>query len=430
LTQNGKIKPLGMTYRKFKADYLFLGDRMASPDSVLITTSEGIVQAAVPGSEAGEDVEVYEGVLSPGFVNCHCHLELSHMKGVIPEGTGLVDFLSTVIKGRGAPAAGGKRPLVGTADPRSDSSVRGLDGSSAAEKILEAIAAGEQEMLDNGIVAVGDICNTADTVVQKALGRLYYHNFIETMGFIEQGAPARFAHSLGVFNAFAEAYQLPIESNSIVPHAPYSVSAALFRLIAGFPGNHLLTIHNQESEAENEWLLSGQGDFLRLYQLLGLDVSFFKGTGKRSLESYLPYFHRNQSLILVHNVATGAEDVRAVVGPDLYFCLCPNANLYIGGQLPDVELLQRQGCRIVVGTDSLASNHQLSILEELKTLQRAFPGISTSTLLQWATAKGAEALQLERVLGTFEAGKQPGVVLIEGVEGDRLTVGASVRRLL
>jgi len=379
---------------------------MSDPDSVLITTDEGIVQAVVAGREAGDDVEVYSGVLSPGFVNCHCHLELSHMKGVIPEGTGLVDFLSTVIRQRAEAAP--------------------------PEGVAEAIAAGEQEMLDNGIMAVGDICNTADTVAQKALGRLYYHNFIETMGFVEEGAAARFAHSLAVFNAFAEAYQLPIESNSIVPHAPYSVSGALFRLIAGFPGNHLLTIHNQESETENEWLLSGKGDFLRLYAALGLDVSFYQGTGKRSLESFLPYFYRNQSLILVHNVATGAEDVRAARagGPDLYFCLCPNANLYISGQLPDVELLQRQGCRIVIGTDSLASNHQLSILEELKTLQRAFPGLPTPTLLQWATAGGAEALQAEGVLGTFAAGKQPGVVLIEGGEGDRLTAGARVRRLV
>jgi aminodeoxyfutalosine deaminase len=415
-----------MTYRKFKADYLFLGDGMASPDSVLITTSEGIVQAIVPESEAGSDVEVYSGVLSPGFVNCHCHLELSHMKGAIPEGTGLVDFLSTVIRRRGA-EAGGDREAATSAGSGSD---QGAAVDAVGDKITEAIAAGEQEMLDNGIVAVGDICNTADTVVQKALGRLYYHNFIETMGFIEQGARARFGHSLGVFNAFAEAYQLPIESNSIVPHAPYSVSGALFRLIASFPGNHLLTIHNQESEAENEWLLSGQGDFLRLYQLLGLDVSFFKGTGKRSLESFLPYFYRNQSLILVHNVATGAEDVQAASGADLYFCLCPNANLYISGRLPDVELLHRQGCRIVIGTDSLASNRQLSILEELKTLQRAFPGLSTPTLLRWATAGGAEALQVKGVLGTFSPGKQPGVVLIEGGEGDRLTAGARVRRLL
>jgi aminodeoxyfutalosine deaminase len=436
-----------MTYRKFKADYLFLGDRMAEPDSVLITTDDGTVQSVVAGAGAGDGVEAYSGVLSPGFVNCHCHLELSHMRGVISEGTGLVDFLSTVIRrragapSRGASPTGGERegaPEATGTDVGAPSEGRPAAGTDAGSKIPEAIAAGEQEMLDNGIVAVGDICNTADTVTQKALGRLYYHNFIETMGFIEQGAAARFAHSLGVFNAFAKAYQLPIESNSIVPHAPYSVSAALFKLIAGFPGNYLLTIHNQESEAENEFQLTGKGDFLRLYETLGLDVSFFQGTGKRGPASWLPYLYKNQRVILVHNVAMGAEDLRAVGsghgrvpgGPDLYYCLCPNANLYISGKLPDVALLHREGCRIVIGTDSLASNHQLSILEELKTLQRAFPELSTSTLLRWATAAGAEALQLEEVLGTFSAGKQPGVVLIEGVEGDRLTAGARVRRLL
>jgi aminodeoxyfutalosine deaminase len=421
-----------MTYRKFKADYLFTGHGLADSDSVLITSGDGTVQSIIPAAEAGEGVEVHRGLLSPGFVNCHCHLELSHMKGIIPEGTGLVDFLSTVIRQRGQAGP------IGADDHR--------------EIVRAAIAAGEQEMLDNGIVAVGDICNTTGTIPQKAGGRLYYHNFIETMGFVEQAAADRFAYSLGVFNAFAEANTLPGESSSIVPHAPYSVSPALFRLIAGFPGNRLLTIHNQESAAENEFYLSGKGDFLRLYQLLGLDVSFFHGTGKRSLESFLPYFHRNQSVILVHNVATGEEDLAnlpesgpgaggpsmegtgmeapGMVGPDLFFCLCPNANLYISGQLPDAGLLQRHGCRIVVGTDSLASNHQLSILEELKTLQRAFPQLSTPTLLQWATENGARALQLDTILGSFSPGRQPGVVLIENFEGGRLGPATRASRLL
>ena len=406
-----------MAYRKFKADYLFTGHELADSDSVLITSGDGTVQSIIPAAEAGEGVEIHRGLLSPGFVNCHCHLELSHLKGQLPERTGLVDFLSAVIRRRGEQLP--------------------------AERIRLSIAAGEQEMLDNGIVAVGDICNTADTIPQKAGGRLYYHNFIETMGFVEQAAANRFADSLGVFNAFAEAYTLPGESNSIVPHAPYSVSSALFRLIAGFPGNRLLTIHNQESAAENEFYLSGKGDFLRLYQLLGLDVSFFRGTGKRSLESFLPYFGRNQSLILVHNVATEEEDLanlpdsggpgtgRPGMGsPDLFFCLCPNANLYISGQLPDVELLQRHGCRIVIGTDSLASNHQLSILEELKTLQRAFPQLSTPTLLQWATESGARALQLDAVLGSFSPGRQPGVVLIENFGGGLLGPATGAKRLL
>jgi aminodeoxyfutalosine deaminase len=392
-----------MTYRKFKADYLFLGDRFAGSDSVLITTDDGTVQDVAPAAVAGEDVVYMAGMLCPGFVNCHCHLELSHMRGVIPEGTGLVDFLGAVIKRRGG---------------------RAIDTGDQQDPVLAAIAAAEQEMLDGGIVAVGDICNTADTLEQKGQRRLHYHNFIETIGFVEQGAAARFEQSKAIYDRFAGRH-------SLVPHAPYSVSAGLFTLIAGHPRNRLLTMHNQETEAENEFFLSGKGDFLRLYAMLGVDVSFFHGTGKRSLESCLPYFHEGQTMILVHNVATAAEDLdRMAGGPELYFCLCPNANLYIGGQLPDVELLDRRGCRIVVGTDSLASNHRLSVLEELKTLQRAFPRLDTARLLGWATLNGARALRMEEMLGSFSAGKKPGVVLLTGLEDQRLASGTTARRII
>jgi cytosine/adenosine deaminase-related metal-dependent hydrolase len=394
-----------MTYRKFKADYLFTGEGFAPVDSVLVATEEGRVQDVVPAAAAGEDVVYYPGTICPGFVNCHCHLELSHLRGMIPERTGLVEFLSTVIRGRGV--AGG--------------AVRPADTGDQRDPIREAIATGEQEMLDNGIVAVGDICNTADTLEQKRKGRLRYYNFVETIGFIDGGARMRFDHSLRVLEELG--------SGSIVPHAPYSVSAALFRLIANHAGGAVLTIHNQEDEGENEFLLSGQGEFLKLYAALGLDVSFFHGTGRRSLESWLSYFDPRQPVIAVHNVATREEDLRVAAGRPLSFCLCPNANLYISGELPDVELLLRSGCFIAVGTDSLASNHGLSILEELKTIERAFPGIPGALLLRWATLNGAVALGMDSELGSFTPGKKPGVVLIEGGDGHRLE-GSRARRLL
>jgi cytosine/adenosine deaminase-related metal-dependent hydrolase len=434
-----------MTYRKFQADHLFTGQEMKDGNSVLVTTDGGVVQTIIPAAEAGEGIERLDGMLCPGFVNCHCHLELSHLKGRVPEKTGLVDFLLAVIKERAA-SSGPQAPGSGSRVAGGGSGETG----SYAERVSAAIAEAEGSMLDNGIVAVGDICNTADTLPQKKEGRLFYHNFIEAIGFSETGAQARFENSRQVFNTFAEAYNLPIAANSLVPHAPYTVSPALFDLVANFPGNQLLTIHNQESEAENEFYRTGQGDLSRLYTSLGIDRSFFSGTGKRSLESYLPHFYRNQTLILVHNVATGEEDLRFALGrepginkarpgtyterstgsPDLFFCLCPNANLYISGQLPDPELLIRQGCRIVVGTDSLASNHQLSILEELKTLQRQFPRLSTASLLQWATANGAQALQIDGLLGSFTEGKQPGVLLIGGMKEGLFNADTGVRRLL
>ena len=392
-----------MNYRKFQADHLFTGQEWLSNDSVLITSPEGEIVDIVPVAAAGEDIAFFPGILSPGFVNCHCHLELSHMKGIVPEKTGMIDFLVRVIQ------------------------QRGFD----AEIIQKAIEEAENSMLQNGIVAVGDICNTANTVKQKKAGRLLYHNFIETMGFIESTAAQRFEASMAVYDQFARLYRTPAESNSIVPHAPYSVSAALFQKITRFPGNHLLTIHSQESAAEREFIEKGTGDFHRLYQALHIDISFYKPRGERSLKTYLPHFLPNQSLILVHNVTTNKEDLEYIAGGELppsepgipgtggqagianlFFCICPNANIYIGNPLPHLDLLRQYKAAITVGTDSLASNHQLSILAELQTVKQHYPHIETKELLQWATWNGAQALQLHDVIGSFEPGKKPGVLVV------------------
>lgn len=395
-----------MNYRKFQAAHLFTGHEWLSNDSVLITSPEGEIIDIVPLAEAGEDITNFSGILSPGFVNCHCHLELSHMKGVIPEKAGMIDFLIQVIQQRGFDA--------------------GI--------IKKAIEEAENSMVQNGIVAVGDVCNTANTVEQKKAGRLLYHNFIETMGFIESTAARRFETSRAVYDQFARLYRMPAESNSIVPHAPYSVSQALFQMITRFPGNQLLTIHSQESAAEREFIEKGTGDFHRLYQALNIDISFYKPRGERSLKTYLSHFLPNQSLILVHNVTTNKEDLEYITSgalppselvvpvrtgtggragiANLFFCVCPNANIYIGNPLPDLDLLRQYKAAITVGTDSLASNHQLSILAELQTIRKHFPHIETRELLQWATWNGAEALQLQDELGSFEPGKKPGVLVI------------------
>ncbi|MDP4263924.1 MAG: amidohydrolase family protein [Bacteroidota bacterium] len=376
-----------MSYIKFRADQLFDGYQLLGDQQVLMITEEGIVEDIVPVNEAGEDIRSFRGILSPGFINCHCHLELSHMKGMIPEGTGLVDFVLGVVTQR----------------------------HSAEEQILEAIEKAENEMLGNGIIAVGDICNNTLSLAQKSKGRIYYHNFIEASGFNPLVAEQRFERSVEFFREYAWYYSIPVESNSIVPHAPYSVADELWERIIRFPGNRLMTIHNQETAAENEWFINGQGKFLTLYEKMGIDSSFFKPPGKSSLESYLPKFLKNQPLVLVHNVYTSREDLQfaEATGQKISWCFCPNANLYIGGQLPAIDMFMQHNCEIVLGTDSLASNHQLSILEEIKTIQKHFPGISSAQLLRWATINGAKALQMDKLLGSFEKGKQPGVILCE-----------------
>ena len=392
-------------YRKFSADHIFTGYGFLQ-QHVLITDANGIIIDLIDESEAGEEVEKLNGILSPGFINVHCHLELSHMKGLIPKQTGLVDFVLKVVNER----------------------------HFEDEQILSAIEKAEVEMLQNGIVAVGDICNNTFTIPQKIKTRIHYHNFIEASSFLPAFAQNRFDKSLAILDEYRST--INSQRSTISPHAPYSVSPEMFSMINEFPNNNLLTIHNQESAAENELFEKGTGDFLRLYEKMSIDISFFKPSGKSSLQTWLPNFTKEQTIILVHNVCTSAEDLSFVKrttnnGQQLtFFCLCPNANLYISNILPDVNKLIEHECNIVLGTDSLASNDQLSILEEIKTLQKNFIDINLITMLQWATINGARALQMDKTLGSFEKGKQPGLVLIEGVDNLLTLKNASVKRVL
>ena len=372
-----------MAFQKFRADQLFDGYRLLDDQYVLITSEKGIVEDIVNKDEAGDDVQVFSGILSPGFINCHCHLELSHMKGRIPEKTGLIKFVSHVMKDRHFPET----------------------------EILQAIEKAEDEMLQSGIVAVGDICNNELALPQKAKGRIWYHNFIEASGFLPQLAEQRFNRVLEIFNAYTKS--IPAATNSIVPHAPYAVSDELWEKIINFPGNQLMTIHNQETEDENNLFLTKQGEFLKFYEAFNITSSFFQASGKTSLQTYLSKFLPNQRVIMVHNVHTTEEDIfySQKLAAQLYWCFCPNANLYITGQLPSVDSFIKQDCTIVLGTDSLASNHQLSITAEIKTIHDHFPRIDPEQLLKWATINGARALQVDNIAGSFEKGKKPGVVL-------------------
>ena len=355
----------------------------------MITDEAGVIGDIVNENEAGDDVEKLKGILCPGFINGHCHLELSHMKGHIPKLTGLVDFVLKVVTER----------------------------HFAEHDILEAIEDAEDEMLQNGIVAVGDICNNVLTIPQKKKARLLYHNFIEASGFIPALATDRFDRSKQILEEYRST--LNSQFSTLNPHAPYSVSPGMFDMINELPNNNLLTIHNQEITAENEFFEKGSGEFLRLYQQMGIDISFFKPSTKTSLQTWLPHFTKGQSIISVHNVVTTATDIEfsnsklKTQNSKLFFCLCPNANLYISNTLPDVKMLMKHTDNIVLGTDSLASNDQLSILAEIKTLQNNFKEIDLADLLKWATSNGAKALQMDDKLGSFEKGKQPGVILID-----------------
>jgi cytosine/adenosine deaminase-related metal-dependent hydrolase len=380
-------------YKKFTAPQIFDGYRFLPQGSVLILKENGILEALLPASEAGDDVQEIDGILCPGFINCHCHLELSHLAGMIPRHTGLPAFLKAVM------------------------TTRVPDTDFRQEAMRQADAAMHQE----GIVAVGDISNQLVSLPVKLQSALFYFNFIETMGLDEALAGRRFDQAQEILEKFKTANHPRFIGNAIVPHAPYSLSEKLFKLIASYDPNTLLSVHSQESPAETNLFRDGGGDFIDFFHSLNLPISPFAGSGKSSLEidlRCLPGDRINEKpLILVHNVEAKKEDLATAFNKKdrngIFWCLCPNANLYIENKLPAIPMLMQSGAEIVLGTDSLASNDQLSLLAEMRSIQEHFPQIALENLLQWATINGAKALQIEQRLGSFEAGKTPGVLRID-----------------
>ena len=382
-----------MGYRKFKATKLFDGYRFLEEDKVLITDDEGQIEAIVSVAEAGDDVQQLEGILSPGLINCHCHLELSHLKNVIPPHTGLIEFLCSVVT---------KRDF-------------------SPEIIQQEIANAEKEMYDNGTVAVGDIGNTADTDEVKSKSKIRWQNFVEVLSFTDEKAEENFNHYKGVadkLDAALSTSDIP-HRTSLVPHAPYSISPKTFQMINEATKGQVISIHNQEHPAEDKLYKTGGGDYLRLFKIFGIDKSPFPVTGKSSIRSVLPFFNNGQTIFLVHNTFMPEEDViwaneyAASTGLKLVYCLCINANLYIENKVPPIDMLMKHNCQIVLGTDSYSSNWQLSIVKEMEAIHKYFPQIPVETILHWVTSNGAKALGWENELGNFNKKNKAGVILID-----------------
>ncbi len=386
-----------------------------SANYIFPVSAEPIKDGAVSVSESGEIIKLYdrdgaenitetiehhEGVIVPGFVNSHCHLELSHLKSRIPAGQGLIPFVKAVLKERDAD--------------------EGL--------INAAIQKADKEMEDNGIVAVGDVSNNLISKAVKQKSSIYYHTYVEVLGFDPEKANEAFEKGMAVKEEF---YPL---SASITPHAPYSVSKELFKNFRTYcdEKENRFSIHNQESEEENKLYRYKTGDFLEFYKAMGISADFFKPQARNALQSIAPLLPKKQQVLMVHNIYTSLKDIYFVrrFGRDISWCFCPNANLHIEKRLPKIEMFLPHDFDITLGTDSLASNQRLSILSELITLNKHFPSIPLTTTIKWATLNGAKFLGIDERYGSIERGKKPGLNLITQTQGVKLSPHSEVKKLI
>lgn len=372
--------------RYLSANSIFNGKEFVKKGSVLVLDdNDRFLEIRDTSTVESSSIEHHSGIITPGFVNAHCHLELSHMHKMIPEKKGFLDFAKNIMSRR---------------------------NSATLEQIIEAAKSADLQMLRNGIVAVGDISNINTTFEVKKESKIYYHTFVELLGLDPMKTVPMLYYGIGLVNEL-KAMGL---AGSLAPHAPYSCSLQLIKAIAdeNAKANSATSIHNQESEEENKFMRGEKSDFDELYKFLNLDISWFKPKFKSGLDYYVKELNSGKN-ILVHNTFSSEEDIRSV-HKNVYWCLCPSANLYIENKLPNYNQLLKNTQQICFGTDSLASNSDLNIIKEAGIFYSKTNELELS--LKGITSNGAKALGIEDKFGSFIKEKNTGINLISNDNAD------------
>lgn len=327
------------------------------------------------------NTEFFGGVMFAGMVNSHCHIELSHFVGAVTEQCGFASFAEQ----------------LGAARNRFSD-----------EDVQRAIAHADLAMLREGVVAVADVANSCDSMEVKRSSSIYYHTFAEHFGLRRTSCD--------------HLYGLMVHQNtSMTMHSTYSVTDDCFKTIAQ-NGSEPLSIHFMETPSERE-LYQGRGELHEWYRKVGFECDFLHyGSPAQRIVECVP---RDRSVMLVHNVDVTREDIELIMNhfsAEVYWVLAPRSNKYISGSRPPVELLSSLGLNICVGTDSLSSNHSLSMIEELKALR----GVPLVDRLEWATKIGANALGLSDI-GEVEVGRHPSLLVLSGVDFERGEIGENYK---
>ena len=370
--------------RIISANSIFTGINFLSQEMALVIDDFGILKDIVKKTEIqGSEIEHYDGIIAPGFVNAHCHLELSHLFSQIDPKTGLIEFLKQVIAKR-----------------------NNFNKKEQEDAAIEA----DFKMWESGIVAVGDISNIDTTFKTKANSKIYYHTFIELIGLNPLHSETIFEKGLSLLKEL-ENYNL---IGSLAAHAPFSSSKLLINKIANYNSlnNLAFSIHNQESEEETKFFAGRPSGINDLFDYLNIDINWFTPPKTSSLLSYLDVIPNKKSL-LVHNTFCKEEDIIASKHKFINWCFCPGANLFIENTLPNCDLFLNHNQNWCIGTDSLASNQKLDMCFEASILLSKLPSISIESILKALTYNGAKALGIEDKFGKLIIGKNTGLNLIQ-----------------
>ena len=394
--------------KRIAAEYLYTLDSYEPLVNGFVEyDDDGTIVSVGECDDVGKEETFYKGALVPGFVNTHCHIELSHLQGKFAKKTGMAGFIDQI---------------------------NALRDISDRTSRMECIRKWMDRLWSQGVSAMGDISNGDESFPAKAASPMYTRTFLEVFGSEPEDC-AKVMESVGQLQEKVAGYGLDAAPT---PHSCYTMSPELLTAASRAAlDSGYLSYHSQESLQEEQMLVSGSGALYENRKRLGMSTP--PVTGRPSLFYFLDRIGKihpapfEEHILLVHEVCLTEEAADAVNDnlKNAFVALCPMSNIFIHDTLPPVALMRRKGMKITVGTDSLSSNDTLDIVGEMHCLQKAFPYISLGEILTWACRNGALFLGKEKGLGTIAPGKRPGIVLIEGLDADgRLTDGSFSGRII
>ena len=329
-----------------------------------------------PGEPAAPLRDLGEGVLLPGLVNAHCHLELSHLAGQRPaKGSGFVPWVEGVVASRGRHTQ--------------------AEVAAAASAAIAALEGG-------GTVGLGDVSNTLAHLDRLQASSLSAVVFLELLAWDPAKAQDTLAWGESLLRERGAALRPGLELR-LAAHAPHSVSPELLRLMAERGGP--ATFHLAESPDESQFLADGTGPWPAFLAQRGLGHVAYTPARLSPVRYADSLGVLHPRLVAVHGVQADAADRALLAKRGVHLVLCPRSNASLGVGRADAPALHAAGVRLALGSDSLASAASLDVLDDAVLLRRQFPELESAAILHMATLGGAEALGFSE-LGAIAPGRR------------------------
>lgn len=385
--------------RAIHVECIFLGEGAPLRDGCVIVDASGEVLDVGPAPDvlprhAGITVEKHTGVLMPGLVNAHTHIELSALRGRVPGGKGFVPWVDALIGARSE-----------------------LD----AREEGEAIEAAVRDLDAFGTTAVGEVTNSLGAVRALARARIGGCVFHEVFGLSPDHVRKRAAALDGELRDRIGEWPTADLAWAPAPHTLYTTDRDVVRLLTdeARARKRRTTIHLLEHAVERRALEHGDGPVVDwLEQRVRMTRADMRWPLRPVLDVADDLGLLEPDVLLVHLCEARPDELERIAKKNAPVVLCPRSNLFIHSKLPPLIAMREAGIEPALGTDSLASNLSLDVLAEARALLDRFPSVPTVDLLQMATANGARALGRPD-LGRIARGTRPGLLLVgaDSVEG-------------